>query len=681
MKIPFKDISRNKKLENIVFISIVIILFRLIFPSNSSILIYSASEILIFSLVYFVALYVNDFFSAKKFTPLPVILNIGVLAAILFFILSMSKDSAADRLKNSFTEIQLFFYILASFLLIGCIVYIFITFRYLFFLKQKKNPFKYFNVMVFFISATYFLNILQIIDKENDFIWQAFFVVSIVLISINSLRVSWIAFLNKKEKIYLLVMSIIISVLFVYSAVFSNDSSVVSVMAIKNFSGGLWTLLVLTMIYGAVYSFVIFFTALFHLPTAEAFDRKAEEVSSLMDLSKIITQVFDQKQLSETVVSLTSKICNSDCAWLVTIENDDFEMQSVVDIGYLEADKITRKILLEISDKIEETITLSKSSIRLSYDNDVKIYNFSSIAIAPLMRHNQTRGYIFAAKRNNSVFDDEDKKAISTYADYASLAFENAKLFSESIEKERMKKELEVAREIQYKIVPLETPLCKNLQIAARFRPAHEVGGDYYDFFQISDHKLGFVVADVSGKGISAAFIMAEVKGVFASLAKIISSPKELLIRANEILKHSMDKKSFVTAVYGVIDYRLGKVNFARAGHTPVIVVRNNFAERLTPNGIGLGLDNGINFNQFITELEILLNNNDILALYSDGITESKNGKLEDYGQDRFEKVLIDNRNLHVEGISDKIVSELDNYSKDNIQHDDITLVLFKWGN
>ncbi|MBA4320451.1 MAG: hypothetical protein C0412_18795, partial [Flavobacterium sp.] len=386
MKIPFKDISRNKKLENIVFISILIILFRLIFPSNSSILIYSASEILLFTLVYFVALYVNDFFSIKKFTPLPVILNIGVLAAILFFILSMSKDTTTDRLKNSLTEIQLFFYILASFLLIGCIVYIFITFRYLFFLKQKKNPFKYFNVMVFFISATYFLNILQVIDKGSDFIWQAFFVVSIVLISINSLRVSWIAFLNKKEKIYLLVMSIIISVLFIYSAIFSTDSSVVSVVAIKTFSGGLWSLLVLTMIYGAVYSFVIFFTALFHLPTAEAFDRKAEEVSSLMDLSKIITQVFDQKQLSETVVSLTSKICNSDCAWLVTIENDEFEMQSVVDIGYLEADKITRKILLEISDKIDETITLTKSSIRLSYDNDVKIYNFSSIAIAPLMR-------------------------------------------------------------------------------------------------------------------------------------------------------------------------------------------------------------------------------------------------------------------------------------------------------
>lgn len=681
MRIPFKDIARNKKLENIVFISILIILFRLIFPSNSSITIYAASEVLLFGLTYFIALYVNDFFSTKKFAPLPVILNIGVLAAILFFILSMSRDSTADKLKSSVSEVQLFFYILASFLLIGCLTYIFTTFRYLFFLKQKKSPHKYFNAMLFFIAASYFLNILQIVSKDFDFIFEAFFVVSIVLISINSLRVSWIAFLNKKEKIYLLVMSIIIATLFVLNAVFCTDNFVVSITAIKNFSGGLWTLLILTMIYGSVYSFVIFFTALFHLPTAEAFDRKAEEVSSLMDLSKIITQVFDQKQLSDTVISLTSKICNSDCAWLVTVENDEFEMQSVVDIGYLEAGKITKKILLEISERIDETITLSKSSIRLSYDNDVKIYNFSSIAIAPLMRHNQTRGYIFAAKRNNTVFDDEDKKAISTYADYASLAFENAKLFAESIEKERMKKELEVAREIQYKIVPSVTPICKNLQIAARFKPAHEVGGDYYDFFEISDHKLGFVVADVSGKGISAAFIMAEVKGVFASLAKIISSPKELLIKANEILKKSMDKKSFVTAVYGVIDFRLGKVNFARAGHTPVIVVRNNFAERLTPNGIGLGLDNGVNFNQFIVELEILLNNNDILALYSDGITESKNTRLEDYGLDRFEKVLIENRNQHVESISDKIVEEVEKFSKDNIQHDDITLVLFKWGN
>lgn len=681
MKIPFKDISRNRKLENIVFIAILVVLFRLVFPSNSSLIIYSVSELLLFSLIYFVSLYLNDFFTIKKYTPLSVILNVGVFAAILFFIFRISTTSSPKAAVGATSEIQLFFYILSAYVLIGGLTYIFSAFRYLFFLRQKKNPAKYFNVMTIFIAATYFLSIIEFSDKRNSFVGDAFFVVSLVLISINSLKVSWIAFLNKKEKIYLLIISIVIAILFFANARLCYDDTMALVVALKNFSGGLWTSLVLMMLYGAIYSFVIFFTALFHLPTAEAFDRKAEEVSSLMDLSKIITQVFDTKQLSETVVSLTTKISNSDCAWLVTTEDEEFAIQSVVNMGYIDCEKITKKVLLEIPEKISETIILSKSSIRITNQNDLKIYNFSSMAIAPLILHNQIMGYIFAAKRNNTLFDDEDKKAIGTYADYASVAFENAKLFAESIEKERMKKELEVARDMQCKILPEHTPVFPNLQIATRFIPAQEVGGDYYDFFDISPNQLGFVVADVSGKGISAAFIMAEVKGVFESLSKTISTPKELLTRANEILKKSLDKKSFVTAIYGIIDVTSGKVNLARAGHTPVIVVRGKYTERLTPNGMGLGLDNGNNFNQFMSELEIQLNNNDILTLYSDGITESKNDRLEDFGSDRFEKILADNCDLHVEEISDKIISSLEDFSKEYIQHDDITLVLFKWGN
>jgi len=680
MKIPFKDSPRNKKLENLVITAILIILFRLIFPSNSSAGVYTASEFLLFGFIYFAALYLNDFFNVKKYAPLSVILNIGVLTAIIFFILSVSGNSSSGSIPNT-TAVESFFYMLASFLLIGGLAYIFISFRYLFFLRQKKNPGKYFNVMVLFLVISYFLNIVDKYFKESSFLWEAFFAVSIMLISINSLRVSWIAFLTKKEKIYLLVMSVVIAFLFLRIASLFDAKEITLLASLKDFSGGTWTYMLSMMIYGAVYSFVIFFTALFHLPTAEAFDRKAEEVSSLMDLSKIITKVFNSKQLADTIISLSSKICNSDCAWLVTCDKDTIEVQSTVNIGYVESEKITQKLLLEINEGIDETIILGKSSIRIAYENDLKIYNFSSIAIAPLMRHEQVTGYIFAAKKNNTVFDDEDKKAISAYADYAAVAFENARLFSESIEKERMEKELEVAREIQHKIVPSETPKFRNLQIAARFKPAYEVGGDYFDFFDISDEKVGFVVADVSGKGISAAFVMAEVKGIFESLSKVISAPKELLTCANDILKRSLDKKSFVTAVYGIINLNTGVVNLARAGHTPILLVSGNDVNRLTPNGIGLGIDNGLNFNQYITELEFKLNNDDILTLYSDGITECKNLKLEDFGMERFEKLLKENKSISLESASDKIIESLEEFSKEYIQHDDITLVLLKWGN
>ena len=209
--------------------------------------------------------------------------------------------------------------------------------------------------------------------------------------------------------------------------------------------------------------------------------------------------------------------------------------------------------------------------------------------------------------------------------------------------------------------------------------PAFEVGGDYYDFFNLGDDRLGFVIADVSGKGISAAFIMAEIKGIFESIAKIIPTPKEVLVKANEILQYSLDKKNFVTAVYGTIDIKKGIINFSRAGHMPAILIRDGNVIQLRPDGIGLGLDYSQNFECNLQQTEIILKENDIFLLFTDGITESKNSELEDYGFDRFEKVLIMNDGKHVDEISNHIMKEVATFSQGNPQHDDITLVIFKW--
>ena len=213
------------------------------------------------------------------------------------------------------------------------------------------------------------------------------------------------------------------------------------------------------------------------------------------------------------------------------------------------------------------------------------------------------------------------------------------------------------------------------------FVPAFEVGGDYFDFFKLGDNKLGFVIADVSGKGISASYIMAEVKGIFESLSRVIEEPKELLVKANDILKNSLDKKTFVTALYGVINVKNGKVNFARAGHMPLLVCSDGIVKSLIPRGIGLGLDSDEIFNANIDKMEFELNNNDILILYTDGVTESQNANDEDFGEDRFKKLIAENCGNELNEISKKIFKKVSLFSMDKEQHDDITLVLFKWKN
>jgi serine phosphatase RsbU (regulator of sigma subunit) len=433
------------------------------------------------------------------------------------------------------------------------------------------------------------------------------------------------------------------------------------------------------MLYGLIYFGVIFFTTLFHLPTAEAFDRKAEEVSSLIDLSKLITQVFDFKELADTVTKMTTKVSNSDSAWLVISKEGRLELASINNIGYLEADEIIDAIDWTKFDNNNEVTLLKKNNFSKAKGAALKKIHFDCIALAPLKVHNKLNGYLLAGRKDNYEFDSDDKKSIGAFADYAAVALENAKLFKESIEKERLEKELDVAREIQYKIIPGKTPEFEKLKISALFIPAFEVGGDYYDFFEVDKNKMGFVIADVSGKGISAAFIMAEVKGIFESLSRLIDSPKELLVNANEILKNSLDSKTFVTAIYGVFDTEKGKLLFSRVGHTPVHVLRNNNVKRLTPGGIGLGLDYTDKFSKSIKEMEFDLINDDILVFYTDGVTESQDENNNDFGTDRLDKLLVENSDKRIENLSNEIMKEITVFSKNKAQHDDITMVIFKW--
>lgn len=674
-----KNTTRAKGLENAIIVSILLFLFNLVFPEHDSLLLSFINELLVFLVLFFVFSYVQPFLSSKTDSPLTLVLNTGILAALIFSIIAIS-DSSLGSFVDDGAKLNVFnslFTILLIFVFIATLVYIFASFRELFFLRQKKDPRTYFNTMQVFFMLAFFSNLLLKIDRQFDYPYNAFYVVSIVLISLNSLRVSWIAFLVKKQKLYLLIISTILSVLFGFNfGLLTSETNTIR-QIILSFSPGLYTIFSLTMIYGVIYFGVIFFTTLFHLPTAEAFDRKAEEASSLMDLTKLITQVFDFKELADSITSTTNKVCNSHSAWLVTKKENDYELNSVNNISYVEADNLTRILLDNEEYEYQRVQTIYFDSVSTDLKKEMK--DFRSLAIAPLKVHGSINGFLITARHKDVNFDEDEKKSLQAFADYAAVALENAKLIAESIEKERLEKELDVARDIQKKILPDHVPSEKEFQVAALFVPAFEVGGDYYDFFKLDESNMAFIVADVSGKGISASFIMAEVKGIFESLSKLISNPRELLIRVNDILKNSLDKKSFVTVVYGILNKDTGLFNFARAGHTPVVLCSGNTLERLQPPGIGIGLDYTAGFANTLKEMQIVLKNDDIVAFYSDGIPEAKNAHDEDFGYERFENIILQNRNLSLDEITNRLMHDLTLFSKDHSQHDDITLVLIKW--
>jgi serine phosphatase RsbU (regulator of sigma subunit) len=529
--------------------------------------------------------------------------------------------------------------------------------------------------MIIFILLTCAASFLSRYE-ELAFIKNTFLIISIILLAVNSIKISWIAFLVKKEKISLLVLSVIITALFIVNLVNSSSGNVHN-QVLSGFSASLDQFLNLMMIYGVVYFSILFFTTLFHIPTAEAFDRKAQEVSSLQVFSRLITEVLDIDDLGDTVTDIALKICNADAAWIILQQNEDLKVKAQKNIGFVDAGILSNYIIArKKADGIGSTDIYKIDKLFEHHKLNEKYF---SIIAAPLKIGNETMGFLAAAKKGNFLFDEDDKQAVITFSDYANVAFENSRLLEESIVKERLEKELDVAREVQKKLLPEKSPVLEKLDISSVFIPAFEVGGDYYDFFDISDSKLGFVIADVSGKGISAAFIMAEIKGIFESLSHTGNRPREILIKANEILKRTLDRKTFISAAYGIFDLENNTLNISRAGHCPILLLRGGKIENLKPKGIGLGLVYGTQFEETLDELEFTLEENDIIVLFTDGITEAKNTEMEDFGTLVFEQILLENKEQSAERISEKVIREVTLFSKNNPQHDDITLVILKW--
>ena len=681
MKISATKIFGNSQFQVFLLGVGLLFLVQWFLGKSESLAVLILIDAILFVIIFSLAISLFRFFSEQTTKPLSLVMSIGILNALLFFLIMFSDTflniafGNNDDFINSPGVIYAFVSVMYGILIVGFLVYVFLSLRHLFFLRQSRNLNIYFVTMtVFFVLAAISKHFF---DWEGiSFLGDTFLIVSILLVFFNSLKISWIAFIVKKEKIYLLILSIVIITLFVLNLTVVPDDSA-HMMILTSLSPSLKTFNTVILLYGAIYFSILFFTTLFHLPTAEAFDRKAQEVSSLQYFSKLITQVLDFNDLADTVTDLTLRVSNSDAAWIIWKEKENYLSIASKNIGFVDSETLNKYILKKRKWEQFEDINL------FGFDGFTEIekvsQGFKSAAVATLKTHNETRGLLVAARKTDKLFNEEDKTAIATFSDYASVSLENSRLFEESIEKERLEKELDVAREIQRKILPEKNPDYAGLQVSTVFIPAFEVGGDYYDFFKISDDKLGFIIADVSGKGISAAFIMAEVKGIFESLSKIIQTPQEILIKANEILKNTLDSKTFVSAAYGLIDFKKETLQLARAGHCPILLIREDSAETIKPSGMGLGLSNTNQFSKSLSQLEIDLKEDDTIILYTDGITEAKNEKLDDFGEKYFTKILMENRNKDADLISNSVMKEVTLFSKNHSQYDDITLVILKW--
>ncbi len=636
---------------------------------------------------------------AKKLGFILVITLFVGIASVLLFIIGPSGYEVKNAELNPLGFDSIIWSNVYGVVLGVMMLIVLLTIRDIIFSKRKKGTRRNFIILIGLLVLTAAMTLTGPSLEQNPLttISQGLLLLAMIF---NSFRLSWIVYLTKREKIFSIVYGFLLFVLYTgFTIITLKEGSIVG-NSLLYYSKPLQSFVNNVCLLAAIYFGMTFVSTLFHMPTAEAFDRKISEVSSLHSLSRLITQVFDFNELADTVTSMTLDVCEAKSSWLeiiratpsshhpkrlVASENvrEEFMTVGVKNITYEEIHNImaTGGSLLR-KQVLDTRLHITIDNIR----DDKRTQNivqgeakFGSIAIMPLLTHETVIGILYVTKAAEYGFEKDDVELISTFADQATIAIENSRLIEKSIERERLLREMMLAQEMQKKLLPQHIPQLACVEIEALSTPAFEVGGDYFDFTMLDDEHFAVLVGDVSGKGVSAAFYMAEMKGIFQALSKVYHEPRDFLINAHNALMGTMDKRSFISLIYAVVHLHDGLMKVARAGHCPMLLVSGGKSRFIKPQGLGLGMGNSEVFERTIIQDEVLLKEGDVIVLYTDGITEAYPKDGLEFGYERLLDVVQKAGDRSAEEIRDAIVMSVDDHMNHESPDDDLTIVVMKW--
>jgi sigma-B regulation protein RsbU (phosphoserine phosphatase) len=629
-----------------------------------------------------------------------ILLLIGLCIPIAYFSLSLYRHGGFDAVEYRLVPKDYSTLFLAHLISITAGLLILLVLLYLkeliFFKRRKwtKRNFAAFLIALFATSASTF----NTTPLDPSILTIVLFGVTIALGVFNSFRMSWIVYLSRREKLYSLFWSLSLLITFVAVSAqtaggsFFNNSLLYYSPPLRYFTAN-------TAIVCGIYFGIAFISTLFHFPTAEAFERKRAELSSLHNLGRLVARVLNFNELVDTVTKMTLEVCDAQSAWLELIqyripkaEGTAHGQTSGYSVEVVSPRNISREEIEAITgtdgSPLRHAIVAAKKALLISEVGADKRTRhvkgmkrkLGSLLVIPLISHSEVTGLLYATKEIEYGFDLEDIEVLSAFADQVTIAIENSRLIEQSIERERLLQEMMVAQTMQRKLLPQVLPLCSEFDIDAVSSPAQEVGGDYYDFVHLDEDRIGIIVGDVSGKGISAAFYMAEVKGIFQSLSKLCRTPREFVVKANRALTGTIDRRSFISILYAILNRRTGQIVLSRAGHCPMLYVSRGRAEYIRPTGLGLGLTDGPLFETATEEKMIQLKAGDVCVLYSDGITESRGGREEELGYDRLKEIVEKVKDSSAREIKEEILNSVREYTGNLNVEDDMTLIVLRWG-
>jgi phosphoserine phosphatase RsbU/P len=318
---------------------------------------------------------------------------------------------------------------------------------------------------------------------------------------------------------------------------------------------------------------------------------------------------------------------------------------------------------------------------RFSMRQSVRLLGLRSILCVPLRLKERVLGTIYVDNRIQAgIFSQDDLDLLNAIASSASIAIENARLYQVAVEKGRLERELQMARQVQLSLLPSEIPAVPGWEFTALWLPARQVAGDYYDFIHSHDGQLGMVVADVSDKGMPAALFMALSRSIVRASMNANLSPAESIQRANRLICQDSTSGMFITLIYALLDPQACQVAYVNAGHNPPLFYQRGeqpgqgSLSRLRRTGMALGVEIDTPYEN----CTLALAPGDFLVLYTDGITDALDPAGLSFGMDRLESLVL----AHSEDTAQQIGAALERAVQDFTGgapgFDDITLLIFR---
>ena len=306
----------------------------------------------------------------------------------------------------------------------------------------------------------------------------------------------------------------------------------------------------------------------------------------------------------------------------------------------------------------------------------------NTMVVAPLKIEDDIVGVIaLVNKKDNTQFDEIDDSLLRALGSQAAVSINNARLYNELTDKERMERELQIAKDIQKILLPEKPPEIKGVDLAAFCCSAKEVGGDYYDFIVIDEDHLGIVIADVSGKGVPGALVMTMFRSTLKTAAAGNISAKETLIEVNTLISDSMKSDMFISVYYAVLNLKDKTLKYCRAGHDPLILKHRDSAQKcefLSPGGICLGLVDKDLFSDNLEEKTRTLVQGDTVFLYTDGATEAMNAREDEFGFENVVRAVQEKGDTSAQVLLDNVIARIEEFVDGAVQHDDLTMLAVK---